>query len=300
MPLSWISGWATPSLSTRLRMMSIARFSEAAFTFDCAVGLPSYTSCTPPFRSRPRRVFLNAIAAAEPAIRPATSNRMRKLRRRSAIALARLLLRRQHEQQPAVVVVIGEHVGQGARGDVTCSTHPHRHLQRAHTPLEHLADGIIAVGKLEPEHLRHRPADHVFLLEARERERVLPAAGHATLAVAHEEGGVGRRIVVVEQFKQKREPAPFAALALSREGDVAVQLARAVATVGADEGVGHDRLQTTRPSASTLRSARSRPRHPMHASAGGLRTAPPPPAWGARARDARRRRRSPRVLAACA
>ena len=38
-PERWISGWATPSWSTRLRMMSIARSSDSVSTFDCAVGL---------------------------------------------------------------------------------------------------------------------------------------------------------------------------------------------------------------------------------------------------------------------
>jgi hypothetical protein len=39
-PERWISGCATPIWSTRLRMMSIARFSDSVSTFDCAVGLP--------------------------------------------------------------------------------------------------------------------------------------------------------------------------------------------------------------------------------------------------------------------
>jgi len=40
-PERWISGCATPSLSTRLRMMSMARLSDSSSTFACAVGLPS-------------------------------------------------------------------------------------------------------------------------------------------------------------------------------------------------------------------------------------------------------------------
>ena len=36
----WIWGSATPSWSTRLRMMSIARLIESPVTFVCLVGLP--------------------------------------------------------------------------------------------------------------------------------------------------------------------------------------------------------------------------------------------------------------------
>ena len=65
-----------------------------------------------------------------------------------------------------------------------------------------------------------------------------------------EERRVGRRVVVVEQFEQEREAALRAALALAREADVAVELARAVAAVGADEGVGHAWTQTTKAAGS--------------------------------------------------
>ena len=49
-------------------------------------------------------------------------------------------------------------------------------LQRAHAPLEHRRDRVVAVGELRPEHLLDALADHVLLLEAREREGVLAAA----------------------------------------------------------------------------------------------------------------------------
>ena len=101
----------------------------------------------------------------------------------------------------------------------------HRHLERAHAPLEHGRDRIVAVGEAQPEHLLDALADHLLLLEARERERVLAAADHAALAVAHEERRVGRRVVVVEQLEQEREAALRAALGLAGEADVAVELA---------------------------------------------------------------------------
>src|SRR6202043_4065796 len=132
-----------------------------------------------------------------------------------------------------------KHVRLGARGDVAFAADLHRHLQFAYAPLENRSHRVIAVGELQPEHLGDVLADHVFLLEAREGEGVLPASHHATLAVAHEEGCVGCRVVVVEEFEQEREPALRAALALSREAKVAIELAGAVTAVWTDERMGH-------------------------------------------------------------
>ena len=65
-PAVWICGSETPSWSTRWRMMSTARWSASWVTTGvCAVGLPWYTSSTPPFRSSPRTVFCVAIATAD-------------------------------------------------------------------------------------------------------------------------------------------------------------------------------------------------------------------------------------------
>ena len=88
-------------------------------------------------------------------------------------------------------------------------------------------------------HLLNALADDLLLLEAREGEGVLPAAHHPSLAVAHEERCVRRRVVVVEQFEEEGESALGAALRLAREADVAIELAGAVTAVWADEGVGH-------------------------------------------------------------
>ncbi len=116
-------------------------------------------------------------------------------------------------------------------------------LPSARTPhSEHRADGVVSVGELQPERLRDRPADHRFLLQAGEREGVLAAADHPPLAVAHEERGVRRGVVVVEQFEEEGKPALGAALRLAGEAEVAVELAGAVAAVGADEGMGHGRV----------------------------------------------------------
>ena len=113
-----------------------------------------------------------------------------------------------------------------------------------------VSTGSSPLEKLRPEHLLDALADDLLLLEPGEGEGVLAAAHDPALAVAHEEGGVGRRVVVVEQFEQERETALGAALGLAGEADVAVELARPVSAVGADERVGH-RLstQTTKGSA---------------------------------------------------
>ena len=108
-----------------------------------------------------------------------------------------------------------------SRSPLTCTGT----LERAHAPLEHGLDRVVAVCEAQAEHLLDALADHLLLLEARERERVLAAADHAALAVAHEERGVGRRVVVVEQLEQEGEAALRAALGLAREADVAVELA---------------------------------------------------------------------------
>ena len=113
-------------------------------------------------------------------------------------------------------------------------------LPSARTPHSStVATGSLAVGEAQAQHLLHALADHRFLLQAGEGEGVLAAADHATLVVAHEEGRVGRRVVVVEQLEQEGEAALGAALRLAREADVAIELARAVTAVGADEGVSH-------------------------------------------------------------
>src|ERR1700694_5474175 len=102
-------------------------------------------SSTPPFRSSPNLVVFTAITAAEAAISPATSSRIRVLRRRSLISPASLLLGGQQEQQPAVVVVGREHVRLGAGHHVAFAAHAHRYLERAHSPLQNGRHRIVAV-----------------------------------------------------------------------------------------------------------------------------------------------------------
>ncbi len=117
----------------------------------------------------------------------------------------------------------------------------HRHLELAHSPLEHRVDrGRRRSSKRSPSTCSHALADHLFLLEAGQLEGASPAADHAALAVADEERGVRRRVVVVEQLEEEREAALRAAAFGSRvKPTLRSTLGRAVAAVGADERVGH-------------------------------------------------------------
>ena len=98
---------------------------------------------------------------------------------------------------------------------------------------------VLAVAELEAEHLAHRAADDALVVEAGELEGAAAAADHAALAVADEEGGVGRRVVVVEQLEEEAEAALRAALRLAAEAGGAVGRGRAVSAVRADEEVRH-------------------------------------------------------------
>ena len=130
----------------------------------------------------------------------------------AAAAHASVQLRREDEQQAAVLVVRGEDVCLGGLGPVALGVHDHRLVEHAHAPLERRADVVVAVLELEPEDLPHRAADHVEVAEAGELRAPRPAPISRALLVADEEGGVRRRVVVVEQLEQEAEAALLARL----------------------------------------------------------------------------------------
>src|SRR5205085_2666647 len=81
-------------------------------------------------------------------------------------------------------------------------------------------------------------ADRLLRCHPRELERAAAAVHEPPIAVAREERGVGRGVVVVEELEQVREPALLAAADLiASECDVALGRHRAVAAVRADEVV---------------------------------------------------------------
>src|SRR4051794_1446458 len=157
-----------------------------------------------------------------------------------------LFRRREHEEQPAVVVVGGEEVGGGAGRQIALRVDLHGVVEGAHAPLEDGGDGIVAVGPAQAEHLAHLAADDALVVEARQLERPAPAADHAPLGVAHEEGGVGSGVVVVEELEQEREAALAAGGRLTGEAARALGLVGARAAVRADEQMGHALPKGTR------------------------------------------------------
>ena len=76
--------------------------------------------------------------------------------------------------------------------------------ERAHAPLQHRADVVVAVGELAGRGPRAtgRPMTRSSSRPG-ELEGAPAAADHAALLVADEERGVGRRVVVVEQLEQE-------------------------------------------------------------------------------------------------
>src|SRR5918995_894888 len=99
--------------------MSTARSRLSGVTSVCLVGLPWKTSWTPPWRSRPSLVSLVKMTASDAAIRPTTVSRTKMLRRRSDMRAGDSLLRRgEHEQEPAVLIVGGEHVRDRLGGQI--------------------------------------------------------------------------------------------------------------------------------------------------------------------------------------
>src|SRR4051812_11180424 len=180
-------------------------------------------------------------------MRPATSSRMKRERRRSDMAGgakgtsgARALLgRRQDEEEAAVVIVRGKEVRHRAGGQIALRVDAHRLAELADAPLEHGAHVVLPVLEVEAEHVGDGAADDLLVGQAGQLARAAATADHATLLVAHEEGGVRRRVVVVEQLEQEPEAALRAAAWLVPEALLAIGRGRALTAVGADEQVRH-------------------------------------------------------------
>src|SRR4051794_39895428 len=108
----------------------------------------------PPRRSNPSRVGLVAITTAASASRTNTTPRIARFRRRSVKAGA--LLRGQHEQQAAVIVIGGKDVCLCRLGPVALRVHDHMLVQHAYAPLESGADVVVACLELQSEDLLGR------------------------------------------------------------------------------------------------------------------------------------------------
>src|SRR3989440_11900661 len=171
---------------------------------------------------------------------PATTSRMKTLRRRSLMGRRTTLLgRREDDEQAAVVVVGREQVGRRARRQVALGVDLDGLAQHAYAPLERGGHLVVAVLELEAEHVHDRAPDHLLLSQPGELRGAAADPEQPALLVAHEEGGVGGRVVVVEQLEQEAEAALVAAPGLTAETCRALAGGGAVAAVGTDEEVGH-------------------------------------------------------------
>ena len=145
---------------------------------------------------------------------------------------------REHEQQPAVIVVGGEDVRLRRLGPVALRVHGDRLVQHPNAPLQGRADVVVAVLELQPEHLVHGPPDHVQVAQAGELPGAPAGADQLGVLVAQEEGGIGGRVVVVQQLEQEAEPTLLAPPRAALEAGGAFGGGAAVAAARADE-VGH-------------------------------------------------------------
>src|SRR5437764_12564981 len=105
--------------------------------------------------------------ATEAMASPATTSRMKTLRRRSLMgSSSRLLGGGEDDEQAAVVVVGREQVGRGPGGQVTLGVHLDRLVQHAHAPLQRGGDLVVAVLELQPQDLGDGAADDLLLGQA--------------------------------------------------------------------------------------------------------------------------------------
>src|SRR5579862_8661509 len=116
-----IDGSVVPIWSMRWRMMSIAFAIDAESTGVLGPGRAWKISSTPPWRSRPRRVFFAFTTPGMPAVTTSDTSTNAMTKTRTKLLRARSLManrtgsarRREHEQEAAVVVVGREEVGGG-------------------------------------------------------------------------------------------------------------------------------------------------------------------------------------------
>ena len=87
----------------------------------------------------------------------------------------------------------------------------------------------------ERERLDDVATDEIGVAVPGQLEDAAPGREDARVAVADDEAGLGRRVVVLEQLEEKPERAAPALDGLHREPVVAVEVDRALLAVGADE-----------------------------------------------------------------
>src|SRR5579863_1725549 len=155
-------------------MMSIAFDIDAESTGVLGPGRAWKISSTPPWRSRPRRVFFAFTTPGMPAVtindtstNAMTKTRTKLLRARSLMPnRAESARRGQHEQEAAVVVVGWEEVGGGPRRQVGFGAQHGGLAERANPPLQHRRDVVLVVIEAQAQGLGNRLSENLLLVVA--------------------------------------------------------------------------------------------------------------------------------------
>ena len=146
------------------------------------------------------------------------------------------LARRQRDEQAAVVVVGREDV-RGDGLDLACARAELDLLaEPPHAPFERERDRALALLEAgEAERVDHVLAHQIAFAVARQLEDAAAGGEDARSAVAGDEPGVRRRVVVVEQLEEEAETAALTGDGLVQQALAAVVVERAVLAVRADE-----------------------------------------------------------------
>src|SRR4029450_2758400 len=148
---------------------------------------------------------------------------LRGVRTERPLPVVPRLARRQGDEQPAVLVVRGEEVGRHRLRDPRAGPELVRLVELAADPLAGAPGRVPAAGgSLQPERVHDVPADQLRLLVARQLEDAAARGEHPRVAIADDEAGARRGVVVVEELEQEPEAAPLAGRRLVEQALAAV------------------------------------------------------------------------------
>ena len=165
------------------------------------------------------------------ALRRATASCSRSRGRPGSRRALDRLARRQRDQEPAVVVVRGEEVD----GDVLVDPRARADRELPGRACVRPTRGRppSATASESPSASATSPPDEIGVAVARQLEDAASRREHARLAVADDEPGLGRRVVVLEQLEEEAEPA---APALRRPGSRSPRTRRGRSSGGCSSG----------------------------------------------------------------
>src|SRR6266540_2428988 len=178
---------------------------------------------------------------ARPPRVPGAYAAVRGVRALGSLPVEARLAGSQRDEQPAVVVVGGEHVRLHGSPGAVRGRQLELLVQPPHAPLEREGHGIpcfLETG--DPKCVDELLAHQVALAVPGQLEDAAAEREHAAFPVAHHEARRGRRVVVVHQLEEEPEAAAVAADRLAVEQALeAVGVDGALLAVRADE-VGHN------------------------------------------------------------